>query len=459
MVFSSGIFLFAFLPLFLGIYYLTPARFRSAVILISSFAFYAWWRIDFMFLFLGMTIWNYAFQQQISKTGSVRWLQVGVAGNLITLFIFKYLNFGIESLNTLLGGSIPALNIILPIGISFYVFHGISFLVDIYKKNAPEPRSFWDFAAFMAMFPHLIAGPVLRYKDLAEQFHSRTHTIDKFSEGSYRFMIGFIQKVMIADSVAPLADQMFGVTNPSFAEAWLGAMAYALQLYFDFMGYSSMAIGLGLMMGFRLIENFNHPYVSKSITEFWKRWHISLSSWLKDYLYISLGGNRHGEIKTYRNLFLTMLLGGIWHGANWTFVLWGAWHGAWLALERKTGFRGGWLVTGILVMLGWIMFRAAHVSEAFGFYEGMIGLNGFGIRESLMWQMTGFSLTFLVIGWAMVFIHPKYLEFRTPIPGTPDMETNGHTKPVVLGATIVLFLLSVTKLAAASYSPFLYFQF
>ena len=465
MVFSSNIFLFAFLPAFLAIYYLIPLKWRSVPILVGSFAFYAWWRIDFTFLFAGVIAWNYLIYRLMrAKPSSERcWMQVGVGGNLAVLGLFKYFNFGVDSLNMALTASglpeFEAIKIILPIGISFYIFQAISFLIDIYRKDAPDPDNIWDFAAFISLFPQLIAGPILRYKDVAGQFHSRVHSLDHFSEGAYRFMLGFAQKVLIADSVAPLVDQTFGLNSPTFLESWLGALAYTIQLYFDFMGYSSMAIGLGLMMGFRFIENFNHPYISRSITEFWRRWHISLSSWLKDYLYIPLGGNRHGTAKTYRNLLLTMLLGGAWHGANWTFVLWGAWHGVFLAIERATGRTGGLILTMLAVILGWVMFRAETLTQAVAFYKGMLGLNGWSISEVLSWQMTGMSLTTLALGWIIVYLHPVLFEFRTPKEGTPAMRTTGYQKPLMAVSSIVLFLLAVTKLSAASYSPFLYFQF
>lgn len=470
MVFSSNIFLFAFLPLFLSVYYLTPARFRSIPILIGSYLFYAWWRVDFMALFSGVTLWNYLIYRFIAKdVNPRRWMQIGVVGNLLTLGVFKYFNFGVDSFNMALGtiGAQPIdiMTIILPIGISFYIFQAISFLIDVYRKDAPHPKSFWDFAAFISLFPQLIAGPILRYKDVAEQFQNRTHSFDKFSEGAYRFMLGFAQKVLIADSVAPLVDQTFAIENPTFIESWLGALAYTTQLYFDFMGYSSMAIGLGLMMGFRFIENFNHPYISRSITEFWRRWHISLSSWLKDYLYIPLGGNRKGARRTYINLALTMVLGGAWHGANWTFILWGAWHGFWLALERALGFKqASWsrlmvLPTLLIVILGWVMFRADNVGEAFGFYQGMMGMNGWAIGDVLAWQISYQSLTFLALGWVIIFLHPKFFEYRQAIEGDVTMKTIGYKKPVVAIATISVFLIAVTKLAANSYSPFLYFQF
>lgn len=470
MVFSSNIFLFVFLPLFLTAYYATPQRLRSVPILIGSYIFYAWWRVDFLALFAGVTVWNYLIYKQIARTENKRWMQIGVAGNLAVLGLFKYFNFGIESLNAALDASgmstIEALKFILPIGISFYIFQAISFLIDIYRKDAPYPKSLWDFAAFIALFPQLIAGPILRYKDIAAQFVSRTHSCDKFAEGAYRFMMGFAQKVLIADSIAPLPDLMFGVENPTFAESWLGAMAYTVQLYFDFMGYSSMAIGLGLMMGFRFAENFNHPYISRSITEFWQRWHISLSAWLKDYLYIPLGGNRKGRGRTCINLFITMLLGGVWHGANWTFILWGAWHGIWLAVERvfrieDQGKPPVWRIfpAMLVVIMGWVLFRAESLGQAAAMYQGMIGLNGWGLSDETVWQITGVSVSALITGWIIIYMHPRFLEFREKIEGCPAMRSAGYKKPVVAAITVVLFLLAITKLSAESYSPFLYFQF
>ena len=341
MVFSSNIFLFLFLPIFLATYYLSPNRFRNLIIVLGSYTFYAWWRVDFLLLFVAVTAWNFAIGNMISRhgvrsEGGKRWLIAGVTGDLAVLAYFKYANFGVESLNAIFESmgfqSMAWSSIILPIGISFYIFQAISYLADVYRGDAQASSDPISFAAFIALFPQLIAGPVLRYKDLENQFMARTHSADKFAEGATRFMQGFIKKVFIADSIAPLADTAFALSEPSTADAWLGALAYAAQLYFDFSGYSDMAIGLGLMMGFRFMENFNQPYISQSITEFWRRWHISLSSWLRDYLYVPLGGNRGGTFNTYRNLSLTMILGGLWHGANWTFMIWGAWHGFILAI-------------------------------------------------------------------------------------------------------------------------------
>ena len=384
MVFSSNIFLFLFLPVFLSAYYATPNKHRSIPILIGSYVFYAWWRVDFLLLFAAVTLWNYVFGKWIFRNleqGRAKMpLAIGVAGNLLTLATFKYYNFGVDTMHALLGRSgdntIDALTFILPIGISFYIFQSISFLVDVYRKDAPQPKSFLDFAAFISLFPQLIAGPVLRYKDLAPQFANRAHSFDLFSAGAYRFMLGFIKKILIADTVAPLAESVFALENPTMGEAWLGAFAYAIQLYFDFSAYSDMAIGLGMMMGFKFMENFNAPYISRSITEFWRRWHISLSTWLKDYLYIPLGGNRKGTRRTYINIMITMVLGGLWHGANWTFVLWGLFHGVVLCAERYRNIARDneifklrhlpWMVlTFLLVVVGWVVFRADNIGDAF----------------------------------------------------------------------------------------------
>lgn len=394
-------------------------------------------------------------------------LALGVIGNLGVLAYFKYFNFGIDSLNALLASiganNLTAWNVILPIGISFYVFQATSYLIDVYRKDAPPARNFWDLSAFIALFPQLIAGPILRYKDLADQFEERTHTLEKFSEGSVRFMVGFCKKVLIADAVAPLANLTFGSADPSFADAWLGALAYTIQLYFDFSGYSDMAIGLGLMMGFRFMENFNQPYISQSITEFWQRWHISLSTWLRDYLYIPLGGNRIGPTRTYINLLLVMLLGGLWHGANWTFVIWGAWHGGILAVERLLSKPKRWQAipallaiprTFLLVIIGWVMFRAANAVEAFSFYRGMLGLNGFAFSETLEWQFSSYALLMLVVGIALVYLVPWLQSL------SKNREGFGQRVLTLTSLIIIpLFVLATLRLSAQSFSPFLYFQF
>jgi alginate O-acetyltransferase complex protein AlgI len=463
MIFSSALFLGLFLPLFLVVYYLAPARWRSPVILAGSYLFYAWWRIDFTFLFAGVTFVTYLISIKIERAATPQkakhWLWGGVVANLLTLGYFKYFNFGVESWNLLFQTDWQGWRVILPIGVSFYVFHCISYLVDVYRKDAEVAKSYWDFAAFTALFPHLIAGPVLRYKDLAWQFQSRTHSLEKFNEGVIRFALGFAKKVMIADTLAPLADGMFALQNPSLMESWLGILAYTAQLYFDFSGYSDMAVGLALMMGFRFIENFNQPYLSRSITEFWQRWHISLSTWLRDYLYIPLGGNRKGAIRTYINLFLTMLLGGLWHGANVTFLCWGAWHGFFLALERRLGGKGGtpypqwiaWPLTCLLAMIGWVLFRAPDMATAIGYYAGMLGFNGVALSDVVAWEVDNAQIATLILAIVLVIL-PRFTTFR--------MATAAAN--LSLGkqiAVMLAFLLATAKLITQTNTPFLYFQF
>ncbi|OZG74311.1 membrane-bound O-acyltransferase family protein [Hahella sp. CCB-MM4] len=471
MVFSSNVFLFLFLPVFLALYYLTPFKWKSLTVLIGSYLFYAWWRVDFLLLFVAVTVWNYWIGIHIANAESAssrarRWVGIGVAGNLVTLGYFKYANFGVDSLNAVMTSfgfqPFEIMHVILPIGISFYIFQAISYIVDVYRGDTEPTRRFVDFAAFIALFPQLIAGPVLRYKDLADQFAERTHTMDKFSEGAARFMQGFVKKVIIADTIAPLVDHLYALDNPSAADAWLGSLAYAAQLYFDFSGYSDMAIGLGLMMGFRFIENFNQPYISQSITEFWRRWHISLSSWLRDYLYIPLGGNRHGTFNTYRNLFLTMLLGGLWHGANWTFVIWGAWHGVWLSIERALGWGHEgkvlkpvrWAFTFFLVLLGWVIFRAANVEEAVKVYNAMFFSGQWQFSDLYLESVNSLQIATLAIAYLLILM----LGFKEKF-GADIVRTSWVRRYAVSAILLPLFALSILKLSAQSYSPFLYFQF
>ncbi len=505
MVFSSNVFLFMFLPVFLGLYYLSGQRHRNLLLLIASYLFYAWWRVDFLALFAGVTLWNYWIGLKVGAAGvrskpAQRWLLLGVAVDLGILGYFKYANFGVESLNALMAsfGLEPFIltHVLLPIGISFYIFESISYIIDVYRGDTPATHNLIDFAAFVAIFPHLIAGPVLRFRDLAEQFNQRSHSLDKFSEGATRFMQGFIKKVFIADTLAPLADHCFALSNPSTGDAWLGALAYTAQLYFDFSGYSDMAIGLGLMMGFRFMENFKQPYISQSITEFWRRWHISLSTWLRDYLYITLGGNRGGTFATYRNLFLTMLLGGLWHGANFTYILWGAWHGVWLAIERALGIDAApqrfnpvkWAFTFLLVVLGWVIFRAENLHMAGRMFQAMFSLNDWQLSELNRASLTQLQVATLILAYLTLAFFGLQDFYRKPLNQGAPKATAASPEPSLgaaaanLGASpsgallasasaidwprylmrslvLLLFCASILKLSAQSYSPFLYFQF
>ncbi|MES2918245.1 MAG: MBOAT family protein [Pseudomonadota bacterium] len=473
MVFSSPIFLFAFLPLFLLVYYLTPFRGRSYVILAGSYLFYAWWRPDYLLLFVALTGWNYMLGLQIahkSPATARRWLQLGVVSNVATLCYFKYTNFGISNLNAILEslGSkpLPLADIILPIGISFYLFHCISYLVDIYRKDAEPVRRFADFAAFIALFPQLVAGPILRYKDLDPQFHEREHSWELFSMGVMRFIQGFAKKVLIADTLAPLVDLCFSTPQPGLIDSWLGALAFTAQLYFDFSGYSSMAVGLGMMMGFRLTENFNMPFLSQSFSEFWRRWHISLSSWLRDYVYIPLGGSSGPTLRTYRNLFITMMISGVWHGANWTFVVVGAFYGVILCLERYTGLSNQrtsglpgamrTVVCMVVTVAVLSMFRAPSVADGLLLYAGMAGLNGW-MGDGVHLFYPGLSLFMLPVAYLVVYLlEPLYIGRQPYVANTP---WHRRADMAYLAMALPLFVLAVSRLLAQSYSPFLYFAF
>ncbi len=458
MVFSSGVFLFLFLPLFLAAYVLTPVRARSYTILVGSYVFYGWWRVDYLALVCAISVWSYGAGVMLARRSDRRGLvlALGVGGNLLALGYFKYANFFMDTLNAArVAFGEPAFvfeRVILPIGISFHVFQSVSYVIDVYRRDVPPARRLVDFLAFTSLFPQLIAGPVLRYKDLAAQFDSRPQDWPTFNQGMHRFALGFVKKVLMADTVAPLVTLLFNQPDPTAAEAWLGALAFTAQLYFDFSGYSDMAIGLGLMMGFRFPENFNRPYLSRSITEFWKRWHISLSTWLRDYLYIPLGGNRQGPRRTTINLILTMVLGGFWHGANWTFLIWGAWHGGLMALERAWGAKTRVTVwpsavalpiTFLLVVLGWVMFRAASVPDALAFYRGLLGGNGWAMGADVIWQVTRLQLVTLALAFVLIF----------------GWQVTPRTERLQMWALPALFVLAVLRLSAESYSPFLYFQF
>ena len=461
MVFTSNLFLFLFLPVFLAIYYLIPFRMKSGLILAFSFLFYGWWRPDFALLLAFVCFSTYwltlLMESDAWRDRRMSVLTVGVTLNLLMLAYFKYFNFGVDSLNLLLGAmGIDALRytkVALPIGLSFFVFHAISYMVDVYRRDAPKAENLFDFTAFISFFPQLVAGPVLRYEPLSDQFRKRVHSWNLFSKGCLIFMAGFCGKILIADPMSPVVEAAFSIVNPTFADAWLGTLAYTIQLFFDFSGYSTMAIGLGLMLGFTFPKNFDDPYISASITEFWRRWHMSLSTWLRVYLYVPLGGNRMGLRRTYINLMLTMLLGGLWHGANWTFIIWGAWHGGLLALEKYWKEKHpeptlprpvAVLWTFILVMVGWVFFRAADVTAAFAVLAGMAGAHGWAMSPALAWRVTPESYIVLAFGLALAF-------------SLPWLRQRFEGKSRIL--LIPLFLWAVATLSSQAFTPFLYFQF
>ena len=471
MVFSTPIFLFGFLPIFLIGYYLTSNRHRTLVLLVASCVFYGWWKVGYLLLVLAIASLSYVAGLVATSAVDAKlrvWaVRLGVAANLAILGWFKYAFFIAGSYDDALvrlgadpSGGLSLPEIVLPIGLSFLVFQSISYILDVARGDAPPAARLVDFLAFSSLFPQLIAGPILRYKDLAHQFQHRVHSVEMFVAGVRRFVTGLAMKILIADSVAPLADRMFELASPTMAEAWFGASAYAIQLFFDFAGYSAMAIGLGLMLGFQFIENFDHPYTSRSITEFWRRWHISLSTWLRDYLYVPLGGNRGGAWKTYRNLLLTMVLGGLWHGANWTFILWGVWHGGLMALERALGSKHrttvwpkaiAWPLTMTFVLIGWVMFRAETVGHAAGMYAGMFGLNGLAMTPETGLLMRPTEVICLLLGVA--------LSVYRLVPVKRPQNASAIWAPFAGSQAIALFVLCTVVIQARGEAPFLYFQF
>ena len=475
MSFHSGAFLFLFLPVFLGAYHALPRRFRSWWLLAASTLFYAWWRVDYCAVLAAIAAAAWLLGRLIearreSRPGPARvLLAVGIALSLGVLAYFKYTGFGIHSLNALLATvgvrSLPVLKIALPVGISFSAFKAISYLVDVYRGTAAA-GSAEDVALYIFIFPQVISGPIDRFGTLAPQLHADNRSAEGFSRGAMRFMLGFCKKVLIADAIAPLANAVFALERPALLDAWLGSAAYTMQLYFDFSGYSDMAVGLGLMLGLSFTENFRAPYLSASVTEFWKRWHISLSSWLRDYLYISLGGNRRGPARTYLNLALVMILGGLWHGAALSFILWGAWHGLLLVLERmRSGVPGARrlprpvsvLITMLLVNAGWVLFRAPSLAAALGVFAGMIGLNGAGLSPALAWQIEALSIAALAAAIVSVYAGPWLSRRTEALHGVAPA-----WRLAALGLRLLLlplFLLAVVRIIAGTPAVFLYGKF
>jgi alginate O-acetyltransferase complex protein AlgI len=476
MSFHSSAFLFLFLPLFLLVFNALPHRLRSPWLLAASAVFYAWWRVDFLALLAAMStgVWllgrSIAAQREARRPRARAALAAGVALSLGVLAYFKYAGFGLVSLNALLGlfgvDPVPVLRIALPVGVSFSTFKAISYLVDVYRGAAPAAGSWAEVTLYISIFPQVVSGPIDRFAALVPQFRQDRRSFDSFSRGALRFMLGFCKKVLIADSIAPLANSVFALDRPALVDAWLGTAAYTMQLYFDFSGYSDMAIGLGLMMGLDFAENFRAPYLAGSITEFWKRWHISLSSWLRDYLYIALGGNRRGQARTCVNLAIVMVLGGLWHGASLTFIVWGAWHGLLLVLERLGRERLpsrrlprplAVACTMLLVSAGWVMFRAPSLSVAAGMFGGMIGLNGGGLSADLGWQIEALSIVALAVAIASVYLGP-WIAGRAADPAglASKWRLLAHGARFAL---LPLFLLGVIRIVAGSSAVFLYGKF
>ncbi len=478
MVFSSQIFLFWFLPIALAGYYaLVPGpRWPRHLFLIAvSYVFYGWANPPFALLLLATTTVDYALALWIAREprpeGGPRSraqklaLLLSLVSNLGLLAYFKYANFAIESYNglvALLGLEELAwrdfLRVTLPLGISFYVFHSLSYTIDVYRGHIAATRNFVDFAAFVSLYSQLVAGPIIRYAEVARQLVERTHSLEKFARGVAMFSFGMAKKVLLANPCGKVADTCFDAGSLYALDAWVGLLAYSFQIYFDFSGYSDMAIGLGLMMGFMFPKNFDSPYKSRSITEFWNRWHLSLSTWLRDYLYVPLGGNRKGERRTYANLMIVMLLGGLWHGASANFVVWGGIHGLWLALERARGRRG--LAAGLpaalqtastfaIVSFGWVFFRAADLDAALRYLGHMAGLGAVQEGAALVGGVIygPYYLASLAAAAAVTWLAPQSWDFtrRLDVPRA--------------AWALALLWLACALLFAQSFNPFIYFMF
>uniref|UniRef100_A0A7C4RS81 MBOAT family protein n=1 Tax=Desulfatirhabdium butyrativorans TaxID=340467 RepID=A0A7C4RS81_9BACT len=483
MVFSSILFLFGFLPLVLLVYFPIPSRFKNLCLTLFSYVFYGWSNPLFVPVMAASTIIDYVCALRIaahpvqpsdfpSETPASilasrrrRWLILSLCTNLGLLGFFKYFNFGIDTVKTVLAafGHESALadwtlRVTLPLGISFYTFQSMSYTIDVYRGKVEPTRNFIDFACFVSLFPQLVAGPIVRYADLAQALIRRTVTVHGFARGVALLSVGLAKKIILANPCGKIADVVFNAQGLDVWMAWWGAVAYAFQIYFDFSGYSDMAIGLGMMFGFSFPTNFDSPYRSQSITEFWRRWHMSLSSWLRDYLYVSLGGNRLSPMKTYRNLMLVMLLGGLWHGAAWTFVVWGGLHGLWLAVERAAGkrpiyaalpkpFRIG--LTFFLVTLGWVMFRSPNFSHALRYYGALFGLSPVSENIFLIYGMVARPWDWLVMGICALIVWTAPASRNWVMGWSP-------WKAVVCAG---LFVFSVAILLTQGYNPFIYFIF
>ena len=471
MVFSSNIFLFFFLPIFLIAYFVTPQKFRNYTLLLFSLVFYAYGAPDFVFLLVGECIVNYFLVRGMAKTEktSTKRLLCGlsVVMALGLLLYFKYANFFMENLNAILGWAhhepIGWMKVALPIGISFFTFQSITYTIDVYRGTTPPSQKLTDYVLYIMMFPQLIAGPIVNYNSVAAQLVSRTSTMEDRTLGFYRFVIGLAKKVLIANTMALYADQVFGMNygNLATGTAWIGILAYTFQIYFDFSGYSDMAIGLGKMMGFRFPENFNDPYTSRSVTEFWKRWHMTLGNFIMNYLYIPLGGNRKGKGRMYFNLWLCFLLSGLWHGASWNFVLWGAFHGMFICADKlflknllkKAGTVPSVVITFFLVAMGWVLFRVDTAADAGGFYQAL-----FAFRDGL--TVAGDAQFWCVFALAIAFSFLTLLPFGQRLQDS--IFADHYSKPLswtMFAITLVLFVLSAGSLCVSDFNPFIYFRF
>ncbi len=482
MIFSSVIFVFFFLPLVLGTYFLAGRRVRNFTLLAASLLFYTWGEGVYLVVMLASILMNYLcglfLASNASKTFSKRIVACGIILNLVLLGFFKYANFIMDNLNgisTAVGMPTVVLGPVhLPIGISFFTFQAMSYLIDVYRGKVKPERNLINLSLYITLFPQLIAGPIVRYSEIATELVLRKVNFSGFACGVQRFLFGLSKKVLIANPLAAVADQIFALKAHELSPevAWIGALCYTFQIYFDFSGYSDMAIGLGKMFGFTFPENFNYPYAARSFRDFWRRWHISLSSWLKDYLYIPLGGSRHGNRRTYLNLLVVFMLCGLWHGASWTFVLWGLYHGLFLTLERtwigeirqRLWIPAQHLTTFVLVVFGWVLFRSETLGDATQYIMVMFG-GSLGQSETFSLEKVIDTQVVFVMILAVTLALPLYPVLQrlqkylvsTPIRMQIWFVTGSYLLQLWILGTLTYF--TVISLAAEVYNPFIYYRF
>jgi alginate O-acetyltransferase len=467
MLFSSIIFLSIFLPSLIILYFSVKKSFRNYILLIYSLIFYAWGEPRYLSVMLCIILINYLAAILIDKNKNRKIILIcDILLNLFVLIYFKYFNFIVININKVLKNPLPKLNIIMPIGISFFIFQAISYVFDVYKNEVPVQKNIYKLTLYISFFPQLIAGPIVKYHEVQKEIENRNESLNNIYLGLFRFSIGLGKKVLIANTLGEVVDKIFMldiINTIDYKIAWIGAICYSLQLYFDFSGYSDMAIGLGKVFGFKFLENFNYPYVSKSITEFWRRWHISLGTWFKEYLYIPLGGNRKSSIRTYINLFIVFLATGIWHGAKWTFVIWGLWHGIFIIIERKIKIEKydkkfeifiRHIYTLFIIITGWVLFRAENMSYGIKFLKIMFGISkNSKIPYSVMYFLDRKVILALLIGLiASVNIFKLNID--------KYYESKSFMRNILLNMySIIILILSYMSILSSTYNPFIYFRF
>lgn len=465
MLFSSPFFLFIFIPLVFFLFFMAPLRAKNSVLLTASFLFYFWGEPRFFFIAVLSTCCDYFLCEQIyraeTKIKALVFLNIGILLNVFMLFYYKYLDFFISSTNVFFSylnlQPLPILKIALPIGISFIVFEKITYLVDVYRGISKPANSLKNYLLYIFFFPKLLAGPIVKYHDIAAQLKNHHQTLDNFIQGFKRFLLGLVKKILVADTIAELADKIFSLPPDQlgFYHAWLGLLCFSLQIYLDFSAYSDMAIGLARMFGFKLLENFNMPYLATNFTDFWRRWHISLSTWIREYLYYPLGGNRYGILRTYSNLWICFLISGLWHGANWNFVIWGAYNGFFLVLDKL-----GWLgisnylprainvaLTFIFVMFGWVIFRTTSVTELLNFFSALFHPS----RESSFIYIT-YDIWVAILAALIISFIPSMDTIRS----WSSLKNHRLIEHWMISA---LSFFAISRVVAATFKSFLYFRF